>query len=187
MYITLPQPFWFWTGATLWIMSQCHQTESPARTPGMPVSASKSSGCQVSLTGNTLLVVTQLPNAPFLVGELSPADALDGLVFGPVMVDNDVNWAARAERSAGGAGLMDDFVYLYLGQGLGAAIVSDGEVRRGHGGIAGEIGEFCASIAEGRAPWPSAEESTRALQVIMAYYRAAASGHTIELGEPDAV
>jgi predicted dehydrogenase len=54
-------------------------------------------------------------------------------------------------------------------------------------GIAGEIGEFCASIAEGRAPWPSAEESTRALQVIMAYYRAAASGHTIELGEPDAV
>jgi UDP-N-acetyl-2-amino-2-deoxyglucuronate dehydrogenase len=54
-------------------------------------------------------------------------------------------------------------------------------------GIAGEIDEFCASITEGRAPWPSAEESTRALEVIMAYYRAASSGHTIELGEPDAL
>jgi predicted dehydrogenase len=54
-------------------------------------------------------------------------------------------------------------------------------------GIAGEIGEFCASIAEGRAPWPSAVESTRALEVIMAYYRAAASGQTVELGEPDAI
>jgi len=58
MYITLPQPFWFWTGATLWIMSQCHQAESPARTSGIPVSASKTSGCQVSLTGNTLFVAT---------------------------------------------------------------------------------------------------------------------------------
>jgi predicted NBD/HSP70 family sugar kinase len=83
--------------------------------------------------------LVHLPDAPFLVGELSPADALDELVSGPVMVDNDVNWAARAERSAGGPGLIDDFVYLYLGEGLGSAVVSDGEVRRGHGGFAGEI------------------------------------------------
>ena len=82
--------------------------------------------------------LVQLPDAPFLVGELSPADALDGLVSGPVMVDNDVNWAARAERSAGGPGL-NDFVYLYLAEGLGSAVVSDGEVRRGHRGMAGEI------------------------------------------------
>ena len=54
-------------------------------------------------------------------------------------------------------------------------------------GVQGEIREFCASIAEGRAPWPSAEESTRALRVIMAYYQAAATGHTIELGDSDAV
>jgi len=53
-------------------------------------------------------------------------------------------------------------------------------------GIAGEIGEFCTSIAGGRPPWPSAEESTRALEVIMAYYRAASSGHTVALGEPRA-
>jgi predicted NBD/HSP70 family sugar kinase len=94
--------------------------------------------------------LVQLPDAPFLVGELSPADALAGLVSGPVMVDNDVNWAARAERSAGGAGLMDDFVYLSLGEGLGSAVVSDGEVRRGHSGIAGEIAHLVTAGPAGR-------------------------------------
>jgi predicted NBD/HSP70 family sugar kinase len=32
-----------------------------------------------------------------------------------------------------------DVVYLYLGEGLGGAVISDGEVRRGGSGIAGEI------------------------------------------------
>src|ERR1700761_939114 len=31
-----------------------------------------------------------LPDSPFLLGELSPADVLAGLVDGPVVVDNDV-------------------------------------------------------------------------------------------------
>jgi len=83
--------------------------------------------------------LVQLPDAPFLVGELSPADALRGLVQGPVLVDNDVNWAARAERAAHPDGSMDDFAYLYLGEGVGCAIVSGGDVVRGHTGIAGEI------------------------------------------------
>jgi UDP-N-acetylglucosamine 3-dehydrogenase len=53
-------------------------------------------------------------------------------------------------------------------------------------GIAGEISEFCSSIAEGRAPWPTAEESARALEVVMASYRAAEIGAAITFGEPDA-
>jgi predicted NBD/HSP70 family sugar kinase len=93
----------------------------------------------------------QLPDAPFLVGELSPAQALSGLVAGPVLVDNDVNWAARAERSAAEPGSMDDFVYLYLGEGLGCAVVSDGEVRRGHGGLAGEVAHVVTIGPAGRA------------------------------------
>ena len=44
--------------------------------------------------------LVHLPDSPFLVGELAPADVLADLVDGPVMVDNDVNWAARAERDA---------------------------------------------------------------------------------------
>jgi predicted NBD/HSP70 family sugar kinase len=82
--------------------------------------------------------LVHLPGAPFLVGELSPGELLAEVVDGPVVVDNDVNWAARAERDAVGEAWRD-FAYLYLGEGLGGAIISDGEVRRGGSGIAGEI------------------------------------------------
>ena len=91
-----------------------------------------------------------LPDAPFLLGELDPAAVLAPEVGGPVTVDNDVNWAARAERDHAGAAL-DDFAYLFLGEGLGCAIVSDGEVRRGHGGLAGEIAHLITAGPRGRA------------------------------------
>lgn len=83
--------------------------------------------------------LVQLPDAPFLVGDLDPVAIVGPHVAGEVVVDNDVNWAARAEGRRGAASCVDDFVYLYLGEGLGCAVVSDGEVRRGHGGLAGEI------------------------------------------------
>jgi len=79
----------------------------------------------------------ELPDAPFLVGALNAPAVLAKLVDGPVTVDNDVNWMARAELSR--ADRPQDFVYVYLGEGVGAAVVSDGEVRRGHAGVAGEI------------------------------------------------
>ena len=74
--------------------------------------------------------LVELPDAPFLVGELDAPAVLAELVDGPVTVDNDVNWMARAERGS-------DFVYVYLGEGVGCAVVSDGEVLRGHAGLAG--------------------------------------------------
>jgi predicted NBD/HSP70 family sugar kinase len=95
--------------------------------------------------------LVHLPDAPFLVGELCPAETLADLVDGPVLVDNDVNWAARAERSAAGAHPPDDFVYLHLGEGLGCAVVSDGEVRRGQVGIAGEIAHVVTWGPRGQA------------------------------------
>jgi predicted NBD/HSP70 family sugar kinase len=98
--------------------------------------------------------LVELPYAPFLLGEFAPADSLTGVVTGPVVVDNDVNWAARAERhhAAGLRGdALDDFVYLYLGEGLGCAVVTDGEVRRGHHGFAGEIGHLLTTGIDGRA------------------------------------
>jgi predicted NBD/HSP70 family sugar kinase len=95
--------------------------------------------------------LVRLPDAPFLLGELSPITALAALVDGPITVDNDVNWAARAERAAAPAGGLDDFVYLYLGEGLGCAVVSDGEVRRGHTGLAGEIAHLITTGPRGRA------------------------------------
>jgi predicted NBD/HSP70 family sugar kinase len=86
--------------------------------------------------------LVHLPDAPFLLGAMSPAATLAPLIDGPVVVDNDVNWAARAEQAArAGADRPDaaDFVYLYLGEGVGCAVVADGQVRRGHRGLAGEI------------------------------------------------
>src|SRR5437868_291770 len=68
-----------------------------------------------------------------------PRAVLAQLVDGPVTVDNDVNWAARAEHSHGRAAGTRDFVYLFLGEGLGCAVLTDGDVRRGHAGLAGEI------------------------------------------------
>lgn len=43
-------------------------------------------------------------------------------------------------------------------------------------GMRGEVEEFCQAIRENRAPWPTAEESMRALAVVAAFYRAAQSG-----------
>ncbi|MFC5004320.1 ROK family transcriptional regulator [Dactylosporangium cerinum] len=93
--------------------------------------------------------LVHLPDAPFLVGELDPVDLLAAYVTGPVTVDNDVNWAARAERDQGAAG--DDFAYVYLGEGLGCAVVSAGEVLRGHAGLAGEIAHLITTGPGGRA------------------------------------
>ncbi|MFG2040092.1 ROK family protein [Dactylosporangium sp. NPDC048998] len=91
--------------------------------------------------------LVQLPDAPFLVGELDPVAVLTPHVAGPVTVDNDVNWAARAEREHAG----DDFAYLYLGEGLGCAVVGDGEVTRGRTGLAGEIAHLLTAGPDGRA------------------------------------
>ncbi|MBO0811788.1 MAG: ROK family transcriptional regulator [Microlunatus sp.] len=95
--------------------------------------------------------LVHLPDAPFLVGELSAVDVLAPVVAGPVTVDNDVNWAARAERADADPGTLDDFGYLYLGEGLGCAVVADGEVRRGHGGLSGEISQVITTGPAGRA------------------------------------
>jgi predicted NBD/HSP70 family sugar kinase len=94
--------------------------------------------------------LVHLPDAPFLLGELSPVDLLADLIDGPVLVDNDVNWAAGAERAATHPAV-DDFVYLHLGEGLGCAVVADGEVRRGHAGLVGEIAHVLTVGPDGTA------------------------------------
>jgi predicted NBD/HSP70 family sugar kinase len=97
--------------------------------------------------------LVHLPDAPFLLGAMSPAAVLRPIVSGPVLVDNDVNWAARAEREVRqqpGTEL-NDFVYLHLGEGLGCAVITDAEVRRGHRGLAGEIAHILVPGFSGRA------------------------------------
>jgi predicted NBD/HSP70 family sugar kinase len=95
--------------------------------------------------------LTQLPDAPFLVGDLDPVTILAPHVQGPVIVDNDVNWAAQAEREIAGSDALRDFAYLHLGEGLGCAIVSDGEIRRGTTGLVGEIAHMITVAPGGQA------------------------------------
>ncbi|MCA0253426.1 MAG: ROK family protein [Actinobacteria bacterium] len=57
-----------------------------------------------------------------------------------VILDNDVNLATMAERAAGSAGEVSDFVHLWLGQGLGAGVDIGGVLQHGASGSAGEIG-----------------------------------------------
>jgi predicted NBD/HSP70 family sugar kinase len=67
-------------------------------------------------------------------------DALRGAWHKPVVIENDVNLAAMAERAAGAAAGADDFVLVWLGVGLGLATILGGQLHRGTAGAAGEIG-----------------------------------------------
>jgi predicted NBD/HSP70 family sugar kinase len=67
-------------------------------------------------------------------------DSLRGVLHKPVVIENDVNLAAMAERAAGAATGADDFVLVWLGGGLGLAIMLGGRLHRGTAGAAGEIG-----------------------------------------------
>jgi predicted NBD/HSP70 family sugar kinase len=58
----------------------------------------------------------------------------------PVAVENDVNLAAIAEQRLGAAQGVQDFILLWVEDGVGAAVVLAGRLHRGHTGGAGEVG-----------------------------------------------
>ncbi|WP_196246316.1 ROK family protein [Lacticaseibacillus zhaodongensis] len=58
----------------------------------------------------------------------------------PVVVENDANAAALAERWQGSSQGIDDYVCIVLGTGIGGGIVINGKPYRGAHGMAGELG-----------------------------------------------
>jgi predicted NBD/HSP70 family sugar kinase len=60
----------------------------------------------------------------------------------PVLIDNDVNTLAVAERLYGRARAVDHFLTVTLGRGVGLGIVIGGDLYRGRGGGAGEFGHL---------------------------------------------
>ncbi|MEU6265900.1 ROK family transcriptional regulator [Saccharopolyspora shandongensis] len=80
------------------------------------------------------------------LGGRSLTDALTERVGLPVQVSNDVNLIALGERERGAAADVDDLVLIYVGYGIGAAVVSGGTLCRGAAGFAGEIGFLPAGL-----------------------------------------
>lgn len=76
-----------------------------------------------------------LPDWP-LTGSRARIEAATGAT---VILDNDVNLAAVAERAAGAVDAAG-FAYLWLGDGLGMGLDIGGAIQRGSTGSAGEIG-----------------------------------------------
>jgi glucokinase len=60
-----------------------------------------------------------------------------------VVVENDVNLAVLGEHWRGAARGHDTCAFITVGTGIGAGIVVDGELHRGHHFLAGEIGLMC--------------------------------------------
>ncbi|KPJ75055.1 MAG: hypothetical protein AMS19_14440 [Gemmatimonas sp. SG8_23] len=70
----------------------------------------------------------------------SGLDGLKAEYDAPVFVDNDANLGAVAERWWGAGRGIDDFAYIKVATGIGAGFMIRGEIYRGAGGVAGEIG-----------------------------------------------
>ena len=65
----------------------------------------------------------------------------------PVLVDNDVNLMALGEHTAVLPDV-DDLLFVKVATGIGAGIISDGQLRRGAQGAAGDLGHV--KVREGR-------------------------------------
>ena len=73
---------------------------------------------------------------------------LHGELGMPVCVERNVNAAALAEMQWGvGREGIEDFVFISISTGIGAAIVSGGELYRGHSNSAGEIGYMITDLS----------------------------------------
>ena len=64
----------------------------------------------------------------------------------PVYVGNDVEIAALGEMKFGAATGCDDFVCVFVGTGVGSAIVKNGKIIHGATGTAGEIGHIIVDL-----------------------------------------
>jgi glucokinase len=97
-------------------------------TVGVPAIVNVDEGTVLAFTA--LQDWNRVPLGPMLARELKC----------PVLVDNDTNLAAQGEFHSGAARGQSDFVFITIGEGVGAGIFLNGRVYRGSQWSAGEIG-----------------------------------------------
>jgi len=74
--------------------------------------------------------------------EVRIAESMSRRLGVPVAVDNDANLAMLAEARYGVARGAASGVFVSLGHGIGAGVMANGAILRGHAGLAGEIGHI---------------------------------------------
>jgi glucokinase len=107
---------------------------------------------QVDMAAGVVVQAVNLAgfDRPVRLAELV-AEAL-GLDPGAVALDNDVNVATLAEHRLGAGRGLDDLLAVFVGTGVGGAVMLDGRLRRGPRGVAGEIGHIV--VVDGGDPCP---------------------------------
>ncbi|TLQ43141.1 ROK family transcriptional regulator [Streptomyces marianii] len=73
---------------------------------------------------------------------INPSEELSGRLGVPVYVDNDANLGALGELVWGSGRGVGDLAYIKVAGGVGAGLVIAGQIYRGPGGTAGEIGHI---------------------------------------------
>lgn len=91
--------------------------------------------------------IIPMADSVFPAGHFNPVRDLN-IQAAEIKVDNDVNWATLAEHYVGAMMDVDDFLFVYLGAGLGAGLFLGGKLQRGARGLAGEIGHLRATGGE---------------------------------------
>lgn len=127
--------------------------------------------------------ITHAANLPGWV-DVPLRDLLQERLRVPIMVDNDGNAAAFGEFWAGAGRNREDLVMLTLGTGVGAGVILNGRILRGHHENAGELGH--AIVVANGLPCPCGqrgclEQYTSASAVARRVVTA------IEEGEPSAL
>lgn len=73
---------------------------------------------------------------------INPSEELSARLGVPVYVDNDANLGALGELVWGAGRGVKDLAYIKVASGVGAGLVIEGQIYRGPGGTAGEIGHI---------------------------------------------
>src|SRR3569623_684301 len=79
------------------------------------------------------------PNVPG-IDEVDVPGLLSNRLGVPVIIENDVNLAARGEQWRGHGTGVRNFIFIALGTCVGMGIIDDGHLLRGARGAAGELG-----------------------------------------------
>jgi predicted NBD/HSP70 family sugar kinase len=106
-------------------------------------------GSKVAVIGVAPEGIVDTENGVFVLGthlggimDFKLRDALQNEFLLPVMIDDPARSLTYYEKKYGSAAGRSDFIYLYLGNGVGSGIVIDGKIYRGFRGIAGEVGHI---------------------------------------------